>query len=318
MRFINRTVLFIVLLLSAFLASRVDGQSAPITEEEYWALVEETRADLRALDGKSAEESRIVLDELAGRWSGVNEVKLADGTRIPVDVSFFVTSLSSESTDLKILDGLLEALLKAHETYPQKVFDASDLDSLNRILLLPEFQWRPDPIGEWIQMMWDKFFAWLDSLMGDKEIVLPREPLIFAAVLILLAVLAFAFRDLFTDLVKETNVNSDGEESDLNLTSETAFRKAQSLSGQGEYRTAVRYLYLSSLLLMEERGILRYDRSRTNREYLRSVSSHPNLAKPLRSVVDVFDRVWYGFEPLDESSYKKYMDEVEELKEQKQ
>ena len=136
--------------------------------------------------------------------------------------------------------------------------------------------------------------------------------------LILLAILAYVFRGLFTDLVKESNAGAFAEEDDRSLTSEIAFRKAQTLSVHGDYRTAVRYLYLSSLLLMEERGILRYDRSRTNREYLRSVSTHPNLAKPLKSVVDVFDRVWYGYEPLDESTYKEYVDEVEELKEQKQ
>jgi hypothetical protein len=87
---------------------------------------------------------------------------------------------------------------------------------------------------------------------------------------------------------------------------------------QGDYRNAIRYLYLSYLLVLDEQGVMRYDRSRTNREYLRSVSSRPELAKPLRDVIDVFDRVWYGFETVDETTYKSYVAHVEELREKKE
>jgi hypothetical protein len=63
---------------------------------------------------------------------------------------------------------------------------------------------------------------------------------------------------------------------------------------------------------------MRYDRSRTNREYLKSVSSKPELVKPLRAVIDVFDRVWYGFEGVDDETYQTYVDQVDELREKKE
>jgi hypothetical protein len=44
-------------------------------------------------------------------------------------------------------------------------------------------------------------------------------------------------------------------------------------SSEGDYRTAVRYLYLSLLLLLEEHGLLRYDRPLTDREYLQASRS---------------------------------------------
>jgi hypothetical protein len=68
---------------------------------------------------------------------------------------------------------------------------------------------------------------------------------------------------------------------------------------------------------MDERGVLRYDRSKTNREYLRSVANSPELAKPLEEVIEVFDNVWYGYHPLEEESFKHYSARVEELKEKK-
>ena len=95
-------------------------------------------------------------------------------------------------------------------------------------------------------------------------------------------------------------------------------QRAQTLSNQGDYRNAVRYLYLSSLLVLDERGLLRYDRSRTNREYLRSVSSRPELSKPLGDVIDVFDRVWYGFDSVNEEDFESYVKHVDELREKKE
>jgi hypothetical protein len=77
---------------------------------------------------------------------------------------------------------------------------------------------------------------------------------------------------------------------------------------------AVRYLYLSALLLLEERGLLRYDRSQTNREYLRGVVHRPDLAAILQEVVEVFDRVWYGFQPIDEAEVSHYTARVAELR----
>ena len=75
------------------------------------------------------------------------------------------------------------------------------------------------------------------------------------------------------------------------LTADAALQRAQTFSAGGDYRTAVRYLYLSTLLLLEERGLFRYDRSLTNREYLRRVAHDPTLSAILQDVVEVFDRV---------------------------
>jgi hypothetical protein len=119
-------------------------------------------------------------------------------------------------------------------------------------------------------------------------------------------------------LVREAQLAAEGGNDDETLTSKGAMQRAHSLSGQGDYRSAIRYLYLSSLLVLDEQGLLRYDRSRTNREYLRSISSKPELANSLRDVIDVFDRVWYGFESVDEPTYQSYVKQVDELREKKE
>ncbi|HET9912880.1 MAG TPA: DUF4129 domain-containing protein, partial [Anaerolineales bacterium] len=140
---------------------------------------------------------------------------------------------------------------------------------------------------------------------------------IAGAILFTLA-LFFIARSLSHNLVREAQLAAEGNENDEVLTSKGAFKRAETLSMQGDYRNAIRYLYLSSLLVLDEQGLMRYDRSRTNREYLRSVSSKPELAKPLRDVIDVFDRVWYGFEGVDEQTYQSYVERVDELRETKE
>ena len=137
------------------------------------------------------------------------------------------------------------------------------------------------------------------------------------SVAILILVLIYAVRSIFADFISEANLNENGNGFDKALTSDSAFERAQSLSRDGEYRSAVRYLYLSCLLLLDERGLLRYDHSKTNREVLRSVSDSPELAGPLQDVVEVFDNVWYGYHTLDEESFRHYSERVEELKEKR-
>ena len=292
--------------------------ATPISEDEYWLLAQSTHAVISQLNELSNEEITQNLIDLANQWEVITEV-VADGQIIPIDNGYLIKLMRADQPDLEEIDTLLLALLDAHQTYPRQVFSTSTLPSLQEILSRPEFQWAepaPNPINDWLQKIWDVVNRWLNDLLGNFAQYIPSNTT-WLMVILLVAILFFVFRTLFVDFIKEAQLN--GEESGENelLTSESAFNKAQSLSRGGDYRSAVRYLYLSSLLLMDERGVLRYDRSKTNREYLRSVANSPELAKPLEEVIEVFDNVWYGYHSLEEESFKHYSDRVEELKDKK-
>ncbi len=297
-------------------AGRMDAE---ISSGQYWQLVDQSRQAVANLKGQSAEKVRAGLDDLALRWEAVKAVRLENGEVIPLDNSFILSALRAEKPDLNNLGKLLAALRAAREDYPAAQFTAKDIQPVKEILSRPEFQWKeqePNPINEWIQKLWDRIAKWLDKIIPDVS--LPDVDLSPLAVILLVLVLLYAFRGLFVDLISDARLNGNGETGDEVLTAESAFQRAQSLSRGGDYRSAVRYLYLSSLLLLDERGLLRYDRTRTNREYLRTVSDSPELAQPLSEVIEVFDNVWYGYHELDEASFKHYSDRVEELKEKKQ
>lgn len=135
------------------------------------------------------------------------------------------------------------------------------------------------------------------------------------AIAAILGAIFWFLKEFRSNMVEDVAVQPDEIFEDISA--DEALDKASEKSEEGNYRDAVRYLYLSALLLLEERNVLRYDRAKTNREYLRSVADRPELAQPLRSVVDIFDRVWYGFQPLSASDYQYYQAEVEALRNQR-
>jgi hypothetical protein len=295
-------------------------QGIAIPVEEYWERVRETRQAILDMEGQPEVEVRQRLDVMATRWDQITAVELQDGSLMALDSVALTAELRADPPELKRLESLFGALLQAHENYPQKVFTSDDSAPLQEILRRPEFQWRESQslqIPDWLGSFLDRLDRFVSRL---RNATLPygRLPLIVAAVLVFLLSLFFISRGLSRNLVREAELTDEAGESEGMLSSKSALKRAETLSMQGDYRNAIRFLYLSSLLVLDEQGLLRYDRSRTNREYLRSISSRPELAKPLRDVIDVFDRVWYGFEAVDEDTYKTYVEHVQELRERKE
>ncbi len=307
-------------------APRVDAAagSPPISVDEYWRLVDHAQQVIAGLKGLPPDQAKEPLAELAAQWERVDQVTLDDGGTIHVDNSYLLSLLRLDPPDPGRIESVLRRLQAAHKTYPAGVFTTADLESLKEVLARPEFQWQapaPNPIAEWFRKLWERFNRWLQEILGGGRFSVPGgvfDPLPLISTLLLAVVLFYIARTLFVDLVGEARIDDGNGEAREPLTSGSAFSKAQALSRGGDYRSAVRYLYLSSLLLLDERGLLRYDRFKTNHEYLRSVSGQPGLAGPLRDVIEVFDDVWYGYHALDEDTFKHYSDRVEELKEKKQ
>ena len=80
------------------------------------------------------------------------------------------------------------------------------------------------------------------------------------------------------------------------------------------YREAVRRLFLATLLALEERGILQYDRTLTNYELLQKMQTNPGILTTLHAVVGTVERVWYGFEPLAVIDYEALVTEINALR----
>jgi hypothetical protein len=308
-------LLVLLLTVCGLQVQSVLARASILTEQEYWAFMQESRAIVARLENEPAEKILQELDQLAARWEAVTEVEV-DGERIPLDHQYLTELMRSDPPDLDLLEKTLASFLEVRLGAPAGVFSPADLMPLTEILARPEFQWAeaaPNPAAEWLQKLLAEINRWINKILGVTFDVASLDMIPYVMVVALAVVFVFIFRTLFSDFLNEAQLNENGEEEPL--TSEAAFAKAQQLSRGGDYRAAVRYLYLSTLLILDERGVMRYDRSKTNREYLRSVSNSPELSKPLGEVIEVFDNVWYGNHALEEESFQHYSKRVEELKE---
>ncbi len=317
--FFRLALLVLVIALLGTTILPVFARPSALTEDEYWTLVEDSRKTIVKLQKATDEEKQNELKQLAAQWEAVKEVEL-DGKHVPVNHLYLIQLMRATPPHLDLIDGQLFSILSVRREIPAGVFSSADIVSLNDILSRPQFEWAEgeatNPINEWFQNILTEIQRWLNKILGTTFDILNADVMTIILGVLLVVIFIFVFRTLVVDFSREAKMNGmDGEEEPL--TSEAAFAKAQKLSKGGDYRAAVRYLYLSTLLIMDERGVMRYDRSKTNREYLRSVANSPELSKPLEEVIEVFDNVWYGYHELGEDSFKHYSDRVEELKEKK-
>lgn len=326
--FVIRLSLLFFILTGSILAhsrpvlARLPSQT--LTPDAFWQRVDETISTLNGLKNQPKETTESALDGLAEQWGQVNTLTLPEGSGVessPLDTGFLVSRLRQRPYDLDSLVNIFTSLRNARNIAPTRSFGAAEISALEGILQQAEFQWNrpPSPLEALWNDLWARIQKWLNEILGaDRvEIPIPGDVFTITAIILLVLILLYVFRSLFGDVISEASMDEEHRAGDELLTAETALQKAKDISKAGDYRTAVRYLYLSSLLTLDERGLLRFDRSKTNREYLRSVSTFPQLSAPLRDVIEVFDRVWYGFQALDEDSFQHYVQKVDQLREQK-
>ena len=91
---------------------------------------------------------------------------------------------------------------------------------------------------------------------------------------------------------------------------ERSLQEAEELWAQGHQREAFRVLQRACLVLLDARGILRYDDTRANGEVLRALRrmGRTGTVQSLRPVVRSFDRSWYGLLQLHEDEFRRALE----------
>jgi hypothetical protein len=300
----------VVGLLCALLSVAV-VHAAGLDERAYWSLLQQTDGLLQQAIGQSGGQRESTLAKVRQSWANVDAVRLADGTTISVDMKWLVFFENATDSIQKVRDRV-QALLDYHTRQPGKD-PKSALAALDRVLTDPRFQYpdytptpipptpTPPPPGERPAPPPD-----LSGLSNLSQFVL------FAlGVAVVIAMVVYFARSLRVQrLALKLPTNGEGDDP---TTSTAALESAAISEETQDYRNAIRYLYLSSLLLLDERGLIHYDRTLTNREHLRQIQHKPQLAEALHPVVDTFDRVWYGFAPVDDALYQTFRANVERL-----
>jgi len=103
-------------------------------------------------------------------------------------------------------------------------------------------------------------------------------------------------------------------EPQLHMDPGAARERAYECSQKGDYRQAIRYLYLSLLFYLDKAGLLTYHAGKTNGEILSEVyGSTDNEAELFASLTLSFERKWYGMEESSVADFQQCEEAVDRL-----
>ena len=123
----------------------------------------------------------------------------------------------------------------------------------------------------------------------------------------------FFVQQIRRNLITEVRGNVTESEIDSVTTAQAALTQSEVAVTSHNFRDALRFLYLSAILHLQERGILTYDKSLTNLEYLHTLQAHVELQEALRPVIQVFDDVWYGYKPCNADTIANYRELLQKV-----
>lgn len=177
------------------------------------------------------------------------------------------------------------------------------------------------------ESLWQRFWRWLRSWLPDFPqggngseagwssllFNLVGYLIIAVAAIFLIYLLSLWLKNILGGFLggvaTKRRLTPDGEF----ISATEAKVQAETFAQGGNFREAVRRLYLAALLTLDERSLLHYDRSNTNREVLATLRNNPTLYNQLQPVVEIFDDVWYGIHEPDRAVFDRYKAAVEQL-----
>jgi hypothetical protein len=291
-------------------AQPVAPEAAPVTLDEYVAALQSARQILAAGNDAALEQARAELAPL-------RLVLLPSGAEIAVAplLGRAGESLPPAAALARVETALAQLQSAANDD------TAARLATLAAVLAGPQFvagePWW-EPLLRWLAEWWDRIFPQPQSSPGSTAAGSAAGDAIWtgigvAGAIALVLLLAYWLRGLLGNFIGDASVDGDGAAGELPQTPAEARRRAAELASGGDFRDAVRHLYLSALLTLEQNGLVPADRSLTNREVLARVSTGHPVRSHLQPVVETFDDVWYGVHEPDDQTYAAYTHSIDEL-----
>jgi len=285
------------------------------------ALVSQAQA-IQAEEVPSGEAPSLLAQQTLGP---IHSIEAPGRAPVPVDSSRLVAAIQAAEA-VKDPDKKADALeavggqitsLRDQITHAGAAPNAAAVTrSARAILSRPEFgsDLPPPP------SLAERIAAWLDRVFSRQpsapNVNLPSiNPKVILGILIIVAAGAFAVlvavivqaigrratraKPLALDEEEATLVEARDNDSLLAL--------AEQQAKNGDYRRAFRLVYLAALVALDTGGVLRFDRSKTNWEYLRALraAGRGDIYAALTPLTREFDQVWYGFAVTDASHYAR-------------
>ena len=140
-----------------------------------------------------------------------------------------------------------------------------------------------------------------------------RKVLLVLGIIALVAAAVFFGRKIRSNLIVEAQDEAPEHSLVTVATEKVALAHAETAEAASDFRHALRFLYLSAILHLQERGRLTHDKSLTNWEYLHALQSDVALQRALLPAIQVFDEVWYGYQPCDAETVANYRELLKDI-----
>ncbi len=289
---------------------------------------------------RAIEEAQTVIDYNSrgvGYPEGLEEIKRQlpqkleveqDGRVVTVDNSWLHASVASFASQKDavgrrvVMEAALTRLLAIADHLDMAGNDAlgeaADAKAkAKEIVARSEYLPRGDnPVTAFIKEQWGRVAKFLSELYvtimtaifgsgGDASLV-SRIIIVLLLALALFGAARMAMKINF-DRAKKKKQTVLGEEIEAGVTAADLAEAAMAAARSGDFRLAMRKLYLSLLYELVERDLIELEPDLTNREYLERVSKFAPLAEPMRQMTERFDQVWYGMFPFSQTDFSAYL-----------
>ena len=159
------------------------------------------------------------------------------------------------------------------------------------------------------EVSYEKYRDELEKILNPRKWDADLRYVLFPLAAIALGVVIIFFvRQIRMNLISEAHDDVTEAALEQVETERAALARAETAEAANDFRSALRFLYLSAILHLQERGVLPYDKSLTNREYLHQAQVDIDLHTALGPAITVFDEVWYGYKPCDAETVASYRD----------
>jgi hypothetical protein len=195
---------------------------------------------------------------------------------------------------------------------------------LSAILARPEYSIEApveSRLQKWMREMWEAFLKFLLRVFSADAEPRPQpgtgtlnvvRVLITAALAAALAVSTFALarrlRRRRRGKRREEKREVLGETLPEDATAASLHSAAAELAQRGEWRAAIRRAYIALLYDLDERGKLRLERAKTNRDYLNELRVDAQVYPHVAARTEIFERVWYGERPATRTDYDRFVE----------
>ena len=270
---------------------------------------------------------------LVRQYLPATETVNVNGQRIEIDNSWLQDDLKDFEKSTKAADrrDALARMAERLQAIRDQVLELQNATSapnakdankgrLAEILRRPEYDVHPQPEGNALEQLIDRFLRWLSRLFPHPKPMQPGSSRLISAIaqilvvvvcIVAIGLLIWRFGPRLVGGRRKKKKKREprivlGERLDPDQTAADLLAQAEDLARTGNLRAAIRKAYIALLCELGDRKIISLAQHKTNRDYLNALRDKGSLYPWMRKLTSTFELHWYGFVPAAESDWHEF------------